>query len=203
MSFLFATLFSLVAAASDSPRMALPPGPEAQVARTYMRMVQSANAFDVDDAIEARDTLLNLHGDALDRVGISNQLAALMVLGEPLAVRQIDWWQGRMPEKDERYLIVWWHPDRSASRRVVLGAQAVGDLHGITVVAMVPDGTDFDRKAAASIVAICPNITFASAPRKILDEVDLLEVPQLTVVDEGEVIWQGTWEQLRFTPLSP
>jgi|GEM_PF-4602635 len=203
MTALYALLFSLVATASEGPRVALPPGPEANVARTYMRLIQSANAFDVDDAIEARETLLDEHGEMVLRIGSSDQLDALMALGEPFPTRQIDFWQGVQPLKGERYMVVWWHPARSSSRRIVLGAQAIADRYGIPVVAVVPDGTESERKAAAEMVAICPRVTFASAPSRILDEIDLTVLPQLSVVEEGRVIWQGAWEQLAFTPLAP
>lgn len=203
MSALFASLFALVAAASEGPRLALPPGPEAEMARTYMRLVESANAFDRADALEARDVLFGSYGDSIERLGTPPQLEAMRALGEGFPIRQIDWWQGTMPEKDERYLVVWWHPNRSASRRVVLGAQAVGALHDIPIVAIVPDGVPADRKGAAGLVAICPEVTFAAAPSRILGEIDLTILPQVTVVEEGEVLWHGAWEQLRFTPLSP
>lgn len=203
MTALFALFFALAASASDGPRMVLPPGPEAAVARTYMRLIQSANAFDVEDAIEARDVLYEDHGELVDRIGMSSQLESMGALGEPFPPRQIDWWQGVRPQKGERYLVVWWHPMRSSSRRIVLGAQALIEQHGIPVVAIIPDGESVDRKDAGKMVAICPDVTFAAAPSRILDEVDLTILPQVTVVEDNRVLWQGSWEQLAFTPLSP
>jgi hypothetical protein len=108
-----------------------------------------------------------------------------------------------MPDKDDRYLVVWWHPNRPESRRVVLGAQSIGVRHGIPVLALVPDGQAFDRKDAAKIIAICPDVTFAAAPHRILDTADLTALPLITVVEAEAVVWHGTWDGLRETPLSP
>jgi hypothetical protein len=179
------------------------PGSEAKVAQAYMRLIDSANAFDLEDALDARDALYEQHGELVERIGISDQLESLDALGVPFSQRTIDWWQGARPDKDERFLIVWWHPSQSASRSVVLGAQAIGERYDIPVVAMVPDGIMLDRRSAAEVVAICPSVTFAAAPSRSIEAADLSILPQLTVVEEGRVVWQGTWQQLSFTPLAP
>jgi len=200
---LFALFFTLGASASERPHMSVQPGSEAKVAQAYLRLIDSANAFDLEDALDARDTLYEQHADRLGRIGTSSQLESMDALGEPFYQRTIDWWQGPRPEKDARFLIVWWHPSQSASRSVVLGAQAIGERYDIPVIAMVPDGVMLDRKSAAEVVAICPGVTFAAAPSRSIEAVDLSTLPQLTVIEEGRVLWQGTWPQLGFTPLAP
>ena len=203
MSTVLALLLVLAAGASGAPEAPHSPSAHAQMARAYMRLLDAANAFALEDAIEAREALLMRHGRSLDRIGASSTLRALMALGEPFPTRRFDWWQGRMPERNARYLVVWWHPNRPDSRRVVLGAQAIGAQHGLPVIAMVPDGRAFDRKDAAGIIAICPDVTFAATSRQILDAVDLTDLPLVTVVEDEEVLWHGKWEGLRDTPLSP
>ena len=68
---------------------------------------------------------------------------------------------------------------------------------------MVAGGSAIDRKHSAGVIAICPDVTFAAAPHRILNGVDLTAPPMITVVEGGAVLWHGTWEGLRKTPLGP
>lgn len=203
MSFAFAMLFTLVASAAETPPSSAAPGAQARFAQSYMQLIETADAFELDAALVARERLLEHHGGTIERVGASERLTALMALGEPFSTRRVDWWQGRMPEKDERYVVVWWHPDQTDSRRVVLGAQNVATRHGVPVLAVIPDGTTADRKSAADVIAICPKVTFAAAPARLLKVIDPEDLPQITVVEAEVVLWQGRWDDLDGTPLRP
>ena len=203
MSVAFAMLFTLVASAAEEPPSSGTPGAPARFAQSYMQLIDTADAFELDAAIIARERLLEHHGGTVARVGSSERLTALMALGEPFSTRRIDWWHGRMPEKDERYVVVWWHPDQTNSRRVVLGAQNVATRHGVPVLAVIPDGTTADRKRAADVIAICPELTFAAAPARLLEVIDPDQLPQITVVEAGVVLWQGQWDDFDGTPLRP
>jgi len=200
MTPLYAAVVSLVASASTP---VVPSRPDMAVAKTYLELVQAADAFDVEGAIAARDRLFGQHSESMRRLGEPARLPALSAIGERVPARAFDWWQGPSPEKEARAIIVWWHPDRHDSLRVVLGAQALGDFYDLPVVAAIPDGTLRDRKAAGRLVAICPDVTFAAASTRVLGDIDIEDVPQVSVVEDGIVVWNGTWEQLHRTPLSP
>lgn len=199
MSPVFAALFSLAASAS-SPASSRP---DMTVAMTYLELVEAADAFDVDGAVAARDRLFGQHSESIRRLGAPPRLPALSAIGERVPQRAFDWWQGPTPQREERALIVWWHPEQHDSLRVVLGAQALGERYGLPVVAAIPDGTVRDRKAAGRLVAICPNVTFASVSTRGLGDVEVEELPQVSVLDDEIVVWNGTWAELRRTPLSP
>ncbi|MBO84738.1 MAG: hypothetical protein CL927_05215 [Deltaproteobacteria bacterium] len=203
MSLALAIFIALTASASEAPRPAGPPGAKARFAQSYMELVDSADAFELAAAVEARDTLLAHHGNSVERVGLSGRLAAFMALGEPFSTRRMDWWQGRMPEKGKRYVVVWWHPEQADSRRVVLGAQDIAQRHSVPVLAVIPNGTETDRAAAAGLIAICPAVTFAAASPRILQAVNLDLLPQVSVVESDVVLWHGDWEDLARTPMHP
>ena len=166
MSPLYAAVVSLVASASPSAISSRP-----DMARTYLELVQAADAFDVEGTVAARDRLFGEHAESMRRLGAPPRLPALSAIGERVPSRAFDWWQGPAPEKDERMLVVWWHPSQSNSLRVVLGAQALGDRFGMPIVAAIPDGSLRDRKAAGKLVALCPDVTFASVTTRGLGEV--------------------------------
>ncbi len=200
MSAFFAFLVGFAASASPS---AVGSRPSMAVGKTYMEMVQAADAFDVDGALAARDRLFGEHSEAIRRLGAPPRLTALMSIGERVPARAFDWWSGPAPEPEERTLVVWWHPDRHDSLRVVLGAQSLGEYYDIPVVAAIPDGTVRDRKAAGRLVAICPDVTFAAVSMRALGDVEVDDVPQVSVVQDSLVVWQGSWDDLHQTPLSP
>jgi len=200
MTAIFAFLVGLVASASPS---AVAARPSMAIAKTYLELVQAADAFDVDDAVAARDRLFGQHSESIRRLGAPARLPALMAIGERVPTRAFDWWRGPAPAPEERTLVVWWHPDRHDSLRVVLGAQSLGEFYDMPIVAAIPDGTVRDRKAAGRLIAICPDVAFAAVSTRILGDVDVGDVPQVSVLQDNLVVWQGSWEELHQTPLSP
>ena len=87
MSFAFAMLFTLVAGAVEAPPSSGAPGGQARFAQSYMQLIDTADAFELDAAIVARQRLLEHHGGTVARVGSSERLTALMALGEPFSTR--------------------------------------------------------------------------------------------------------------------
>jgi hypothetical protein len=173
------------------------------MARGWLQLTRAVNDFDRTAAMETREQLFHAHGPVLQRLAHPQQLEAIHAIGEPFDWRDIHWWDGPVPDPEERVLVVWWHPEQPSSRRIVLGAQALGQRYDIPVVALVPEGTRADREAADDMMRICPEVTFAAAPYSTLPQVELTILPRVSVIELGQVLWQGEWDQLYHTPLRP
>ena len=197
-----ALLLTLVANASPGS-LPGPSGEHADMARGWRQLTRAVNDFDRAAAMEAREQLFHAHGPVLQRLGNPHQLDAIHAIGEPFAPHAIDWWDGPVPDPEERILVVWWHPEQTSSRPTVLGAQALGQRYDLPVVALITDGTRLDREAADDMMRICPEVTFAAAPASILPQIDLTIVPRVSVIEQGQVLWHGNWDQLYNTPLRP
>lgn len=197
---LSALALSLTLAVTGAQDLVLPSGPEAESARTYMALIQAADRFDVDEVVALRDRL-EASGGVFARLGPPPRYAELLTIGEPLDLRELDWWQGPRPDNDARVLIVWWSPHQARSRRAVLQAQALAEANDLDLIAVVVDGSTKDRTAAAPIVAQTQDVGFARAATADTLAWGVHDLPQVTLVEDGTIVWQGSWEQTAFTPL--
>lgn len=193
----------MVGLSLEPTQSAVPQDHDASAARAYRHLVLTVDSFDVNASVAAREQLVTAHVDAIERLGNPPRFPSLVPIGERFSMRTFEWWTDGPPSRTDRVLIVWWNPNTAAGRRTVLAAEAIGEQYRVPVVAVIDGATPSQRALAADIMDHCPNVYFAAAPEGNLSALGFEKSPALTYIEEGVIVWQGVWEQLRFTPMHP